>query len=234
MRALVLFSGTRSIEKVLQAQGHETVSLDIDPTFGPDLCMSILDFDETAFAPDHFDFVWASPCCQAYSRARTKAKIPRDVVMTASDKLVVKTRQIIAHFHDALWVVENPATSLLWTREAAKGLGADSVVTSYCCYGTAFRKDTRLANNFRLALPRCPGAGACPAMIGSRHAEFAQRGCGGAVPRCKTRDELHAIPGPLVEEIVRQLNAALAAPRGERDPGWPGGRRAPAHNQPQP
>ncbi len=210
MRALVLFSGTRSIEKVLQAQGHETVSLDIDPTFGPDLCMSILDFDETAFEPDHFDFVWASPCCQAYSRARTKAKIPRDVVMTASDKLVVKTRQIIAHFHDALWVVENPATSLLWMREAAKGLGADSVVTSYCCYGTVFRKDTRLANNFQLALPRCPGAGACPAMLGSRHAEFAQRGCGGAVPRFKTRHELHAIPGPLVDEIVRQLNAARA------------------------
>ncbi len=234
MRALVLFSGTRSIEKVLQAQGHETVSLDIDPTFGPDLCMSILDFDETAFAPDHFDFVWASPCCQAYSRARTKAKISRDVVMTASDKLVVKTRQIIAHFHDALWVVENPATSLMWMREASGGLGADSVVTSYCCWGTLFRKDTRLANNFGLSLPRCPGAPTCPAMIGQRHVEWSQRGCGGAVPRFKTRHELHAIPGPLVEEIVRQLNAALAAPRGERGPGWPGGRRAPAYSQPQP
>ncbi len=211
MRALVLFSGTQSVEKVLRAQGHETVSLDICPRHAPELCMSILDFDETVYAPDHFEFVWASPCCQAYSKARSKAKIPRDVAMTASDKLVVKTRQIIAHFRDALWVVENPATSLVWMREVAKGLGAESVVTSYCCYGTAYRKDTRLANNFGLALPRCPGAGACSAMVGSRHAEWSQLGCGGAVSRFKTRDELHAIPGPLVEEIARQLYAALAA-----------------------
>jgi len=185
--------------------------------------MSILDFDETAFEPDHFAFVWASPCCQAYSRARTKAKIPRDVAMTASDKLVVKTRQIIAHFRDALWVVENPATSLIWMREAAKGLGAESVVTSYCAFGYPYRKDTRLANNFGLSLPRCPGAGVCPAMIGQRHGEHAQRGDTGAragpMARCKTRDELHTIPPGLVEEILRQLNAALAAPRAEPGPG---------------
>jgi len=210
MRALVLFSGTQSMEKALRAQGHETVSLDSCPRHAPELCMNILDFDETQYPHDHFDFIWASPCCTAYSKARSKAKIPRDVAMAASDKLVVKTRQIIAHFRDALWVVENPATSLIWMREAAKGLGAESVVTSYCCYGTPYRKDTRLANNFGLVLPRCPGAGACPSMLGSWHAEWSQLGCGGAVPRVKTRDELHAIPGPLVEEIARQLHTALA------------------------
>jgi len=216
MRALVLFSGTRSIEKVLQAQGHETVSLDIDPRFGPELCMSILDFDETVYPRDHFQFLWASCPCEAYSIARSKAKVPRDVAMTASDKLVVKTRQILAYFTDALWIVENPATSRLWMREAAKGLAADSVVTSYCVWGAPYRKDTRLANNFGLQLPRCPGAPACPAMIGSRHGEYAQCGGGGAEPRHKTRDELHAIPPALVIEMLRQVNAALEAPRAER------------------
>ncbi len=139
--------------------------------------------------------------------------------MAATDKLVVKTRQILAHFSDALWVVENPATSLMWMREASGGLGADSVVTSYCCWGTLFRKDTRLANNFGLSLPRCPGAPTCPAMIGQRHVEWSQRGCGGAVPRFKTRHELHAIPAPLVEEIERQLTVALAARTGSRESG---------------
>ncbi len=105
-------------------------------------------------------------------------------------------------------------------REAAKGLGADSVVTSYCCFnGTPYRKDTRLANNFSLSLPCCPGAPTCPAMHGSRHIEHAQKGCGGVEPRHKSRDELHAIPPGLVEEILLQLNAALAASRGDRDPG---------------
>ncbi len=221
VRALELFSGTGSVGKVFRAHGWETVSLDIDPRFGPDLCMSILDFDETAYAPDHFDFVWASPCCQAYSIARSNAKIPRDVAMAASDKLVVKTRQILAHFRDALWVVENPATSRIWMREAAKGLAQASVVTSYCAYGYPYRKDTRLANNFGLSLPRCPGAGVCPAMIGRRHGEHAQ--CGdtraGPMARCKTRDELHSIPPALITEILRQVNAALAAPRAERGAG---------------
>ena len=222
VRALELFSGTGSVGHVLRAQGHETVSLDIDPRFGPELRMSILDFDETAYAPDHFDFLWASPPCEAYSLARSKAKIPRDVAMAASDKLVAKTRQVIAHFRDALWVVENPATSRIWMREAAKGLGTVSVVTSYCCFGTPFRKDTRLANNFGLSLPRCPGAPTCPAMIGSRHAEHAQKGCGGVEPRHKSRDELHAIPPGLVEEILRQVNAARAPRRPtaqDEDPG---------------
>ena len=223
VRALELFSGTGSVGRVLRAHGHETVSLDIDPRFGPDLCMSILDFDETAYAPDHFAFIWASCPCEAYSIARSNAKIPRDVAMAASDKLLVKTRQIFAHFRDALWVVENPATSRIWMREAAKGLAQASVVTSYCAFGYAYRKDTRLANNFGLTLPRCPGAGTCPAMIGRRHGEQAQRGDTGSragpLARCKTRDELHTIPPGLIEEILRQLNAALDAPRAEPGPG---------------
>ncbi len=33
--------------------------------------------------------------------------------------VLLKTRQIIAHFRDALWVLENPATSRIWMREAA-------------------------------------------------------------------------------------------------------------------
>ena len=223
MRALELFSGTKSVSKILRAQGHETVSLDICPRHAPELCMSILDFDETAYAPDHFDAVWASCPCEAYSIARSNAIIPRDVVMTASDKLVVKTRQIIAYFTDALWIVENPATSLLWTREVAKGLGADSVVTSYCAFGFPYQKNTRLANNFGLALPRCAGVGVCPAMVGRRHGEHAQRGDAGPragpMARCKTRDELHSIPPALITEILRQLNAALATPRAERGAG---------------
>ncbi len=224
VRALELFSGTGSVGKVLRAHGWETVSLDIDPRFGPDLCMNILDFDETAYPRDHFDAVWASCPCEAYSKARSNAIIPRDVVMTASDKLVVKTRQIIAYFTDALWILENPATSLMWTREAAKGLMTESVVTSYCAFGFPYQKNTRLANNFGLALPRCAGVGVCPAMVGRRHGEQAQRGDMGAragpMARCKTRDELHSIPPALIEEILRQVNyALLAAPRAERGAG---------------
>ena len=108
MRLLELFSGTKSLSRVAKTLGWQTVSLDIDATHNPDLVMNILDFDETQYARDHFQFIWNSPDCRAYSQARTVAKIPREVVMAASDELVAKTRQILDWFQ-CYWVIENPA-----------------------------------------------------------------------------------------------------------------------------
>ena len=92
MRLLELFSRTTSVSKVAKAIGAwETISLDIDPKFNPDLCMGIMDFDEAQYSKDYFSFVWASPDCRAYSVARTNAKIPRDEAMATPDVLVEKT-----------------------------------------------------------------------------------------------------------------------------------------------
>ena len=204
MRLLELFSGTKSVSKVAKALGGwETISLDIDPKFDPDLCMDILQFDYTQFPKNHFSFVWASPDCRAYSVARTNAKIPREEAMAASDVLVEKTRQIINYFSCA-YCIENPASSRLWKREVAAGL--QCVTTSYCSFGYPYRKNTKLANNFGLILPVCPGRGQCPKMIGSKHMEHAQRGRGGVIDKEHTKDELHSIPEGLIREIFRQLN----------------------------
>ena len=64
----------------------------------------------------------------------------------------------------------------------------------------------KLANNFGLSLPTCQGRGICPAMIGNRHREHAQKGGGGCAPRYKSTDELHVIPEGLVLEILSQLS----------------------------
>ena len=85
--------------------------------------------------------------------------------------------------------------------------GLQCVTTSYCSFDYPYRKNTKIANNFGLILPMCPGRGQCPQMIGSKHMEHAQRGSGGAVPRDHATDELHTIPEGLVREIFRQLNA---------------------------
>ena len=122
--------------------------------------------------------------------------------MAASDKCLAKTREIIAYFDRAQCVIENPADSRLWEWEVARGLLENSVVTSYCCFpGYSYRKNTRLASSFRLALPRCPGAGLCPAMVGKTHKEHSQKAGGGCQPRYKTTDELHAIPAGLVDDF---------------------------------
>ena len=201
-RLLELFSGTQSVSRVARRLGWESLSLDLCPRHSPDLCMDIMDFDQSQYPKDYFDFIWASPDCRAYSCARTEAKIPQDEAMSASDKLVAKTLQIISHFGCA-YCIENPATSRLWNRDVADGL--QCVTASYCCHGYKYRQNTKLASNFLGKLPICPGPGLCPQMIGNRHIEHAQGGNGGAIPRSHTTDELHTIPEGLVREIFRQL-----------------------------
>ena len=208
MRLLELFSGTKSASRVALELGWETVSLDIDGKHCPDLWMDIMSFDETSYPKNYFDFIWASPDCASYSRARSKAKIPRDEAMIAADRLVAKTREIIAYF-GCHWCIENPESSLMWKRDVAHGLLESSCVTSYCSYGASYMKHTRLANSFGLVLPKCPGAGLCPSMIGSRHLDRAQRGGGGVSGRPHSLDELHSIPSELCMSVLAQAGKMI-------------------------
>ena len=130
MRVLELFSGTGSVGKVCRAQGHEVLSIDIDGEHSPDLQMDIMAFDETEFARDHFQFIWASPPCESYSQARSSASLGREAAMQRADALVGKTLQIIEWFHHAEWAVENPATSRLWKRAIASELAKKTCITS--------------------------------------------------------------------------------------------------------
>ena len=209
---LDLFSGTQSVSRVARTLGFQTVSLDIDATHTPDLLMDILEFDETQFPRDYFDFIWASPDCRAYSQARTVARIPKEIAMAASDELVAKTRQILDWFQ-CYHCIENPAHSRLWKRLVAEGLLSKSVVTSYCSFGTPYRKNTRLASNFPLILPKCPGPG-CPQMIGNKHKQYAQKGCGGSESCYKSTNTLHRIPEGLCRSILCQVLSHINASSG--------------------
>ena len=218
MRVLELFSGTGSVGKVCKKTGFDVLSVDIDPSHAPDLNMDIMDFDETMYPTDAFQFIWASPPCEAYSVARTNVLGDREVDMQKADDLVRKTLEIVRYFGQASWCIENPATSRLWTRDVTIGLATHSVmprsccVTSYCSYGTRYRKNTRISNSIGLVLERCPGEGKCPSMVGSRHVECAQQGGVGAYgSKRHTRDELHSIPSGLVEEILSQVVKARDA-----------------------
>ena len=209
MRLLELFSGTQSVSRVARRQGWECVSLDIDPTYSPDLCMSVLDFDEQAYPRDSFDFVWASPPCESYSSANIRYSTDpgHGATMAKADELVRKTKRIMDHFSSAAWVIENPLGSRLWRREVAQELGGRAHKVAYCQFGFKYRKLTRLQASFDLHLPTCPGPGKCAMMRGTKHLEYAQKGCGGAEPRYKKTADLHRIPEPLVEEILRKQNA---------------------------
>ena len=212
MRLLELFSGTQSVSRVARRQGWECVSLDIDPTYSPDLCMSVLDFDEQAYPRDSFDFVWGSPPCESYSNANIRYSTDpgHGATMAKADELVRKTKRIMDHFSSAAWVIENPLGSRLWRREVAQELGGRAHKVAYCQFGFKYRKLTRLQASFDLHLPTCPGSGKCAMMRGTKHLEYAQKGGGGAEPRNKKTAELHRIPEPMVEEILRQWQNAFA------------------------
>ena len=186
--------------------GHTVLTLDISPKHGPDLCMSVLGFIPgitiPAFVPD---FIWASPPCESYSLARSNVtKDEKEEAMRAADKLVAHTLRII-RFYNCHFCIENPASSRLWKREVAMPL-KEYCITSYCSFGMRYRKNTRIASSFPLNLPRCPGAGLCPAMIGSIHKEWAQRGGGGVINKYHTQDELHSIPSELCRSVLAQAS----------------------------
>jgi len=84
-RALVLFKGTGSVDRSLEAAGFDVDSLDMDPKCAATWTANVLDWEEwRQIEPGTYDFIWASPPCQQYSIARTTAKTPRNLVLADS------------------------------------------------------------------------------------------------------------------------------------------------------
>ena len=64
-RALVLFCGTGSVDRSLEAVGFEVDSLDIDPKCGATWTSDVLNWESWRQIPaGTYEFVWASPPCQ--------------------------------------------------------------------------------------------------------------------------------------------------------------------------
>ena len=105
---LELFSGTGSVGKVASAMGWEVISLDRD--LAANIQTDIMEWDYKAYPSGYFHFIWASPPCTEYSRAKTVGIRKLD----DADTIVKKTWEIIDYFNPPLgYFLENHQTGLL-------------------------------------------------------------------------------------------------------------------------
>ncbi len=210
MRLLELFSGTGSVGKPWREKGHEVISLDTDCRYSPELCEDILTLDYCKLLTP--DVIWVSPPCDQYSRARTRAKKPRNLAL--ADSLVVKAIEIINFFtrlnSNLIWFIENGDSTLLWGREISRDL-QNFAILDYCQYnGPGYRKRTKVAYSDNLQWtprPLCNPL-TCPQCVDGRHLLTAQQGPGkkGGIRNIDDQcslDQLHGLPLELCEEILR-------------------------------
>ena len=123
--------------------------------------------------------------------------------LDGADKLVSRYLKRIAYF-GCNWAFENPESGLP-NRGIMKGIPYQD--TTYCNYGYAYRKATRIWSSMVLSLREpCSLKIPCSNLLGRRHPKTAQqsrRSCGKTDTNntCSQR-ELYSIPHELCDEIA--------------------------------
>ena len=199
MNVLELFSGTHSIGKCCNALGWNPISVDLELPATHEC--DIMDFDYKQYPKDYFSIVWASPPCTYYSSLQfcNLGRMIRGEILTReiieekrkeSDKLILKTLEIIDYFKPDLWFIENPQKGQLKDRDVVKDLPFYDV--SYCMYSDwGYEKRTRIWTNKKdWNNLICDKSGACGNMI-EIPTDGAVRHDTGKPLKCKTR-KLHS------------------------------------------
>ncbi len=195
MRCLELFSGTKSFGKVANSLGFQTVSLDLDNKFKPDININILDWDYKQYDKDSFDCIWASPPCTEYSKAKTRGV--RDI--EGANKIVLRTIEIIEYFNPIIWFIENPQTSLLKKQEFMNKY--NYIDADYCMYGKPYRKRTRFWTNKEYT-PLLLCNKQCGSFVNGKHIGSCGNGRSVYTDKAYTVDEKHSIPPKLIYSLL--------------------------------
>tara|TARA_A100000171_G_C2099788_1_gene129022 strand:+ start:32 stop:661 length:630 start_codon:yes stop_codon:yes gene_type:complete len=209
MKILELFSGTHSIGK--EFEECEVISVDNDNKFKPTHLCDILEFDYKKYSNNYFDYIHASPPCIMYSQTQISMynrkkrhnvtgemiiwnKQIHEELMKISDKLVLKTLEIIEYFKPKYWTIENPFHNN-WNnirkRDFMKNF--DYTIVNYCMYNYPVAKPTIIFNNFNLDLKRCDKK--------HKHSNWDNFS--------RNIYERYKIPSDLVKEIKRQIQMSL-------------------------
>ena len=213
-RALVLFTGTGSVDRSLEAAGFDVDNLDMDKKCKATWTTDILNWESWREMPaGTYDFIWASPPCTEYSIARTTAKKPRNFAL--ADAIVARTLEIIHQLKPKGWLMENPATGYLKTRGVVSGLPFTTVC--YCMYSDGishrYSKPTRLWGVLPAFVPRnmCTRKEPCEFSIDlGKHPCCVQRFGNSHLEKWTfTVNELHSMPKTLTDDIAKAAMALV-------------------------
>jgi hypothetical protein len=156
MRTLDLVSGSVSVGVIFASERWEVFRLYLDLHTEAIIYENIFTLGHTVFPPEHFDVVWASPCCAQYSNARRGAKTSRNLLL--ADSLVLRTLEQFEYFQPRFLVSREPPLLLL-------GLG--------------YRKRAHMWTNISLKGILCECPGHRLDMQGKAHKTSVQQGGGG-------------------------------------------------------
>lgn len=154
MRCLELCCGTKSFSKVFT----NSLTIDIDEKFNPDICIDICDWDYKVYPVGHFDFIWASPPCISFStmsggKHRDKITLePKTEIGKEGDRVLNKVLEIIDYFKPKYWCIENPRG---YMRRMPQMANLNKTTLNYCKYGSMFFKPTDLWNNMNYQGKTC-------------------------------------------------------------------------------
>lgn len=202
MQTIELFCGTKSFSTVAARYGFDTFTVDIEPTFNPDLIADIRRLDKSDLLQRPF-ILWASPPCEAFSVAAigknwNRDGTPKHPRAILAQKLVAKTLSIIRQVRPTWWFIENPR-GMLRTLPLMRGLSRHTV--TYCQYGDHRQKPTDIWTNadWWQPLPPCSPRSACH--------QAAPRGSRTGTQGLKRREDRARIPYALFAEIFCQCTS---------------------------
>ena len=150
MKILDLFAGLGGEQRrsKIEICGHELITLDFNACFNCTITADI--FNVSAKSLGYFDFIWASPPCEAFSMASIgyhwggglRQYQPKTQYAILSQKIVEHTKNLILEINpNKGWLIENPRGIL---RKLPCIANLPRVTITYCRYGDKRMKPTDL------------------------------------------------------------------------------------------